>query len=199
MRGSLSPGGRSSVGLEGAERSEKAPAPNTRPPVLAVGVRKEGESPVLPLDQIEVHLAHPEIRRDGDVGLLGLTDLVPARADFDIHAARAFADHAIVGGVRAFLLQSLDVKARRWRLNLDVLEAEMDKIIGFPEIEGRFDKPALFLSGADSTYVLPEHRERIKSLFPKARFAKIPGAGHWLHADKPREFEASVRAFFDRT
>jgi pimeloyl-ACP methyl ester carboxylesterase len=100
-------------------------------------------------------------------------------------------------GVRAFLLQSLDVAGKRWRLNLDALEAEMDKIIGFPEIEGRYDGPAFFLSGAESDYVLPEHRARIKALFPQVRFAKIPGAGHWLHAEKPREFEAAVRAFLD--
>lgn len=97
--------------------------------------------------------------------------------------------------VRDFLLQSLDVKERRWRLNLDVLEAEMERILGFPEIEGRFEGPALFLSGAESDYVRPEHRERIRALFPAAKFAKIPGAGHWLHADRPREFEAAVRAF----
>ncbi|MCO8146594.1 alpha/beta fold hydrolase [Rhodovulum tesquicola] len=103
-------------------------------------------------------------------------------------------------GVRAFLLQSLDLKARPpvWRLNLDVLEAEMDRITGWPEeIAGRFDGPALFLSGATSDYVRPEHRDRIKALFPAARFARIPGAGHWLHAEKPREFEAAVRAFLD--
>ena len=98
-------------------------------------------------------------------------------------------------GVRAFLLQSLDVKARRWKLNFDVLAREMDRIIGFPEVTGQFEGPALFLSGADSDYVRPEHRDRIKALFPRARFAKIPGAGHWLHAEKPREFEAAVRAF----
>ena len=97
--------------------------------------------------------------------------------------------------VRDFLLQSLDVKERKWRLNLDVLEAEMDAILGFPEIKGRYDGPCLFLSGAESSYVQPEHRQKIKTLFPNAKFAKIPGAGHWLHADKPREFEAAVRAF----
>jgi pimeloyl-ACP methyl ester carboxylesterase len=53
------------------------------------------------------------------------------------------------------------------------------------------------LSGAESDYVRPEHRDAIKGYFPKARFAKIPGAGHWLHADKPREFEAAVRAFLN--
>jgi pimeloyl-ACP methyl ester carboxylesterase len=101
-------------------------------------------------------------------------------------------------GTRAFLLQSLDLKADppRWRLNLPVLDAEMDRIVGWPEeVRGRFEGPVLFLSGALSDYVRPEHRERIKALFPRAVMAKIPGAGHWLHADRPREFEAAVRAF----
>lgn len=98
-------------------------------------------------------------------------------------------------GVRAFLLQSLDVKAGKWRLNLDVLEAFMDQIIGWAPVAGTFDGPTLFLSGAESDYVRPDHRPAIKSMFPNARFAKLPGAGHWLHADKPREFEATLRAF----
>ena len=98
-------------------------------------------------------------------------------------------------GVRAFLLQSLDVKARAWRLNFDVLEADMPLIIGFPQIEPEFDGATLFLSGAASDYVLPVHRGMIRALFPSAQFAKIPKAGHWLHAEKPREFEAAVRVF----
>lgn len=98
----------------------------------------------------------------------------------------------------SFFTQSLDLRQKRWRLNLDVLERDMPLILGFPEeIEGRFEGPTLFLSGAESDYVRPEHRDRIKALFPAARFAKIPGAGHWLHADKPREFEAALRAFLD--
>jgi len=98
--------------------------------------------------------------------------------------------------VRDFLLQSLEVKEKRWMLNLDVLEAEMPKIIGFPQVSGTYDGPALFLSGAQSDYVLPAHRPEITRLFPEAKFAKLPDAGHWLHAQKPREFEATVRAFF---
>ncbi len=97
--------------------------------------------------------------------------------------------------VRDFLLQSLDVKEKKWKLNLDVLEAEMPKIIGFPEVYGTFEGATLFLSGAESDYVLPEHRPTIKALFPAARFAKLNGAGHWLHAQKPREFEAALAAF----
>ena len=95
----------------------------------------------------------------------------------------------------SFFTQSLDIKEKKWRLNLDVLADEMPNILSFPDIEGRFDKPTLFLSGADSDYVKREYRNDIKALFPKAQFAKIPGAGHWLHAEKPREFEAAVEAW----
>lgn len=97
-----------------------------------------------------------------------------------------------------FFTQSLDVAGRKWRLNLDALGAEMPKILSFPKIEGQFNGPVLFLSGANSHYVQPEHRPLIKSMFPNASFAKIPGAGHWLHAEKPREFEAAVRVWLDK-
>lgn len=94
-----------------------------------------------------------------------------------------------------FFTQSLDTKEKRWRLNLDVLAREMPNISGFPDVSGGYDGKTLFLSGAASDYVQREHRDRIKGLFPKAQFVKIPGAGHWLHAEKPREFEAAVRSW----
>jgi pimeloyl-ACP methyl ester carboxylesterase len=101
-------------------------------------------------------------------------------------------------GLPDFLAQSVDVAGKKWRLNLDILTAEMAKIIGFPEVEGSFDGDTLFLSGANSDYVTRDHRPIIKPLFPNAKFAKIPDAGHWLHAEKPRAFEANVRAFLER-
>lgn len=114
-------------------------------------------------------------------------------------ADRRLAETVPDAGVRAFLLQSLDLAADppRWRLGLDVLVAAMDRLTGWPEVAGRFDGPTLFLAGALSDYVRPEHRATIRQYFPNARQAKIPGAGHWLHAERPREFEAAVRAFLD--
>ena len=116
---------------------------------------------------------------------------IEKRSDANDQLAR----HVPEPTLRSFFTQSLDIKEKRWKLNLDLLAEEMPKIIGFPEIEGRFDGPTLFLSGGESDYVAPEHRARIKALFPESRFAKIPGAGHWLHAEKPREFEQTVGAF----
>ena len=98
-------------------------------------------------------------------------------------------------GVPDFLLQSFDLKTKSWRFNLDVLAAEMDKIIGFPDDIAPCGAPTLFLSGASSDYVRSEYRDLIRESFTAAKFAKIPQAGHWLHAEKPREFEAAVAAF----
>ncbi len=120
-------------------------------------------------------------------------DQVTRRSD----AAQQLAAQGVEPSLQSFFTQSLDVANRRWLLNLDTLEREMPKVVGFPDLSGSWTGPTLFLSGAESDYVTPEHRPRIRSLFPKARFAKIPGAGHWLHAEKPREFEASVRAFLN--
>jgi pimeloyl-ACP methyl ester carboxylesterase len=117
----------------------------------------------------------------------------PKTVDNRAEARAQLGDHD--DGLADFFLQSLDLKEKRWRLNLDVLAREMTAIIGFPDLAGQFDGPTLFLTGALSDYVRPEHRAGITALFPGAKFARIPGAGHWLHADKPREFVAAVDAF----
>ena len=95
-----------------------------------------------------------------------------------------------------FFTQSLDIKAKRWKLNLKVLRSEMSEILSFPKIESEFSGHSLFLKGEKSDYIKLEHRKLIKSLFTKARFATFKEAGHWLHAEKPREFESAARLFF---
>lgn len=143
-------------------------------------------------DIAPVAYAHDQSRYIAAMRGLDLTGLT-TRSEAGRRLSSTLDDAAL----RAFFLQSLDMKAEppRWRLNLDVLEAEMAKIVGWPGTKGSFDGPALFLSGAESHYVKPEYRPLIKALFPAARFAKLPGAGHWLHAEKPREFEETLRVF----
>ena len=99
--------------------------------------------------------------------------------------------------MRAFLLQSLVLsqEGNRWSLNLNALAANMEAIVGFPDMAGRFSGPALFLRGGQSPYVLDAHRPLISGLFPAARIDTLPDAGHWLHADRPREFLARVADF----
>ena len=118
--------------------------------------------------------------------------LVERRGDADAQLAPRVSE----AGVRAFLLQSLDVGARRWRLNLDALSANMAAILGWPDLGGRYDGPALFLSGAASDYVLPEHRPAIKALFPNAKFAKNTRCGPLAPCrEAERVRRAALRAF----
>lgn len=128
---------------------------------------------------------------------LDLTGLNGSRIEADRRLQESLDDPAL----RAFFLQSLDLRADppRWRLNLEALEASIDLITGWPGTPGQYDGPALFLTGALSHYVRPEHKPLITAQFPKARFVKLSGAGHWLHAEKPREFEASVLAWLEAT
>ena len=102
-------------------------------------------------------------------------------------------------GLRAFFLQSLAIGARgaAWKLNLPALAEQMPRIMGFPDIGGSFEGPALFLTGGASDYVRPEHWPRIRALFPAAVPRVIDGAGHWLHAEAPEVFADAVAEFLD--
>ncbi|GGO28766.1 esterase [Gemmobacter aquaticus] len=144
-------------------------------------------------DIAPVAYAHDQTQYIEAMRAMDLTGL-STRAEADLRLSQTVPEAPL----RAFFLQSLDLRAEggpRWRLNFDVLATEMSNIVGWHAPEGRFDGPALFLTGAESHYVKPEYRPAILSQFPAARFAKLPGAGHWLHADKPREFEETLRVF----
>ncbi|MBF0326942.1 MAG: alpha/beta fold hydrolase [Alphaproteobacteria bacterium] len=105
-------------------------------------------------------------------------------------------------GVRAFLMQNLEGQpgSYRWRANLATLGAAMDDILDFPPFADgtTYGGPALFLHGDRSDYVLPAHEDVITSLFPRAEWQGVAGAGHWVHADQPASFIQALAAFIQR-
>ena len=119
------------------------------------------------------------------------------RSDADAALAPTVAD----AGERAFLLSNLLLgKEPRWRIGLDEIIAGMDDIQDWPALPTPpFAGPTLFLTGARSRYVRPEHRPVVAALFPAARFVTLKHAGHWLHADDPEGFLAVVEAFAPAT
>lgn len=92
--------------------------------------------------------------------------------------------------VRNFLLHNLVARDGRyaWRINLPAIRAALPEIAGFPDIDGRFDGPVLFVRGERSGAVLPGHEPLMLARFPRARIATVAGAGHWPHADSPDAF-----------
>lgn len=134
----------------------------------------------------------------------GHAGFLAAMAALDLHPGltRADADTALSAAVpdpatRGFLLQNLRLGAAPgWRVNLPALAASLHNLVGWPDMEdARYAGPTLFLSGARSHYILPEHRPAIRALFPAARFVTLKDAGHWIHADDPDGFISVVTAF----
>jgi esterase len=131
-------------------------------------------------------------------------DYVDAMLAVPLHPGltRAEADAAMAARVpdkmvRGFLLQSLRFgEAPSWRLNLRAIRGALPVLVGWPALGAvRYDGPTLFLAGGRSAFVRPESRDAIRALFPRARFASLPKAGHWLHADDPEGFIATAQAF----
>ncbi|MDP5306179.1 alpha/beta fold hydrolase [Paracoccus spongiarum] len=134
------------------------------------------------------------------------THLIDAMESLDLAqiARRSEADAALARtvespGLRAFLLQSLDLKAQppRWRLNLPVLRRSMETITGWPGDlpGGRFEGPVMALLGAESDYVDAAGQRALRALFPQVRVVTLKQAGHWLHADAPEAVADTLAAF----
>lgn len=124
--------------------------------------------------------------------------------DLDTLGSRAGADAVLAPvepdpGVRAFLLQNLERSSDgwRWRLNLAVLARDLPGLVRFPDSDGRYDGPVLWIAGADSGYVREPDRPRMVQLFPRVRLVRVKGAGHWVHAEQPEVFLETVRRFLD--
>jgi esterase len=122
-------------------------------------------------------------------------DGVSRRAEVD----RQLADAIPNAAERAFLLQNLVLGdgPAHWRLNLPVIERAMPALSGFPEPPpgAAFAGPALFIAGERSHYVRPEYRPVIERLFPSAQIVHVPGAGHWVHAERQDAFLTLVTPF----
>ena len=100
--------------------------------------------------------------------------------------------------VRGFLLQNLqrtEGDGWRWRANLDLLRAQLDVIGGFPEVDATYDGPVLWIAGERSDYVRPEHADRMRELFPRARQLTVKDSGHWVHSEQPEVVTEALRVF----
>jgi pimeloyl-ACP methyl ester carboxylesterase len=114
------------------------------------------------------------------------------RREADAALAEAVPDQTL----RPFLLQNLQLGAQPgWRIGLDEIAAAIPGLEGWTDLPGTYQGPTLFVTGANSNYVLPEHRPVIRGQFPTARFVAVKNAGHWVHADNQAGFLSVVEAF----
>lgn len=118
------------------------------------------------------------------------------RGEVDAQLARSIPEI----GVRQFLLKSLykDGDVWRWRFNLPVLQSNYAEITVAQDGEP-FMGPTLFIRGELSDYIQPKYEEAMRALFPRFELKMIAAAGHWLHGEKPEEFNYLVKSFFTQS
>jgi pimeloyl-ACP methyl ester carboxylesterase len=125
------------------------------------------------------------------------------RSDVDRALAKAGVGDKII---RQFAMQNIGYDTSepaqlRWRCNLASLYHNLDSL-------GRCDlaswsnrslnRPTMFISGENSSYVTPGDHPTILRYFPQTEFRVLPSAGHWLHADAPVPFREEINAFLQR-
>ena len=136
----------------------------------------------------------------------GHTTIFQALRSVDLSAfdERGDVDDALSEGipvqaVRQFLMKGLrrrDNGSFAWKFNLSALWDHYQHLIGAIQLPTpAFDRPSLVLHGGRSDYVTASDRETFSGLYPDVRFHTVEGAGHWVHAEKPREVEEVVRGF----
>lgn len=94
-------------------------------------------------------------------------------------------------GVLQFLMKNvhrITPEQLGFRFNLNVFNQD-DTTIGEALPDGAiFEKNTLFLKGEKSKYIQSEDEILIKKHFPNSEIKTVSAAGHWLHADNPKDF-----------
>ncbi len=125
-----------------------------------------------------------------DAILKGLNEVSTLPLKSRNNAEEVLSKHVDSLGIRQFLLKNLYWKEKgqlAWRMNIPVLEANMNKILAeIPNEEIML--PTLFMRGAQSNYILDEDISDLEEFCPDSEFITIENAGHWLHAEAPGPF-----------
>jgi pimeloyl-ACP methyl ester carboxylesterase len=92
--------------------------------------------------------------------------------------------------IRQFVMKNLyriNSNTFGWRINIKAIYESLEDIFVGIDSPYTFEKPALFIKGELSDYILDEDYDLIKKYFPNVTFQTIKNASHWVHAEKPDE------------
>ncbi len=90
--------------------------------------------------------------------------------------------------IRQFIMKNLQRNSDKtfsWKPNIPVLIKFLPEIMGPIDINPIDNIPVLFLKGELSGYISENHIRSVFDFFPEAKIITVPGAGHWIHSDKP--------------
>ena len=101
-------------------------------------------------------------------------------------------------GTRQFLLKSVYWREKGqldFRFNLSSLTENNSEVGKALPSFTNFDGDTLFLSGGNSGYITDDELPLIKAHFSNSEVVTMANAGHWLHAENPKEFYEKVMDF----
>ncbi|WP_339624847.1 alpha/beta fold hydrolase [uncultured Winogradskyella sp.] len=133
-----------------------------------------------------------------DAILEGLSNLDFTQLKSRGEADKALSNYVTEAGTRMFLLKNLywvEKGQLGLRINLDVLKAQVSEVGEALPIHATFQKETLFLRGDRSEYIGEADASLIHRHFPKSEIITIANAGHWLHAENPKDFYTAVINF----
>lgn len=128
----------------------------------------------------------------------GLNQIPVAEIENRQQADDILAEYEPILAVRQFLLKNLyrkDEGGFGWRFNLPLLTREMANVGAAIESTQPVEVPTLFMRGDRSDYILDEDWEGILEIFTNARLDTIENSGHWIQAEQPKAFIASLLNF----
>ena len=131
---------------------------------------------------------------EGLAALNNNPEALKSRGDADEFMAQYIQDW----GTRQFLLKNLYWKKDKTlalRMNLEVLSSNPEAIGEALEPEEIYNGEVLFLRGSKSNYIQDDDFELVKKHFPHSTIQTISDAGHWLHAENPKDFYQNVVKF----
>lgn len=149
---------------------------------------------------IIVDISPKEYKPHHDAILAGLNSV-----DFSKQTSRSLVDAQIANyipevGVRQFLLKNVYWKEKGvldYRFNLKSLTDNNAEIMKPLPIKTKFVKKTLFLKGEKSDYIMLAEHLIIDAHFPNNKIVEIKNAGHWLHAENPKQFYQEVCDFME--
>ena len=132
--------------------------------------------------------------------LEGLTSLDFSEISTRGEADKALANYVTEVGTRLFLLKNLywvEKGKLGLRINLPILKENVSEVGEALSSHATFFKPTLFLRGDKSEYIGPTDESIIHRHFTDAEIQTVSNAGHWLHAENPKDFYNAVVQFIN--
>jgi esterase len=115
-------------------------------------------------------------------------------------ADQILSSHISEAAVRQFLLKNLSRTSDgkfEWKINLRAIDDHIEEIGDGMQFPGTYEGPTLFIKGANSNYFKPNDDNAIVKIFPKAEIITLD-SGHWVQAEKPKEFAETVLSFLKK-